>query len=225
MGVFFLFSVLLALFEDAYASQTDEMLAIKHAKYRTSLSTSFMLIVRHQELAEETSKNTCKTLTKSHFATFMQVFGFNDLELVDGLFDLIDSNSNGSVDLIEFTQILFIARCHALMTSDVLLTHKVVVARWTMLVADAQDTQELLDELPESQVPASTGFSRPPKHTLDAFAVPTPSLWLCIPASSLCCRDTITLMSALRVWVWESGFFGDKSISHSVDTCPAEVPC
>ena len=225
LGVFFLFSVLLALFEDAYASQTDEMLGLKRAKYRTALSTSFMLIVRHQELAEETTNTACKVLTKQAFATFMPEFGFDDLELVDNLFDLIDSDSNGFVDLTEFTQILFIARCHALMTSDVLLTHKVVVARWTMLVADAQDTQELLDELPESQATASPGFSRPPKHSLDAFAVPTPSLWLCIPASSLCCRDTITLMSALRVWVWESGFFGDKSISHSVDTCPAEVPC
>ena len=158
LGVFFLFSVLLALFEDAYASQTDEMLGLKRAKYRTALSASFMLIVRHQELAEETTNNACKVLTKQAFSTFMQAFGFDDLELVDKLFDLIDSDSNGFVDLTEFTQILFIARCHALMTNDMLLTHKVVVARWAVLVAEAHD---LLDGLPGNQATASTGVSTP----------------------------------------------------------------
>ena len=143
LGVFFLFSVLLALFEDAYASQTDELLEVKRAKYRTALSTSFMLVVHHQDLAEETTNNPSQVLTKTHFSTFMQSLDFDDLDLVDELFGLIDSNSDGVIDLGEFTQILFIARCHAMMTSDVLLTHKVGVARWTLLVTEAQD---LLDK-------------------------------------------------------------------------------
>ena len=160
LGVFFLFSVLLALFEDAYASQNDQLLEYKRAKHRSSLSTSFMLIVRHQELAENPISHLSdgggsglKTLNKTHFFSFMQAFGFDDLELVDKLFDLIDSNSDGAVDVTEFTQILFIARCNTLMASDVLLTHKVVVARWTLLL---DDSQGLIDALPENQATTST---------------------------------------------------------------------
>eukprot|EP00656_Telonema_subtile_P054409 TRINITY_DN8131_c0_g1_i3.p1 TRINITY_DN8131_c0_g1~~TRINITY_DN8131_c0_g1_i3.p1 ORF type:complete len:695 (-),score=193.98 TRINITY_DN8131_c0_g1_i3:300-2384(-) len=151
LGAFFLLSMVLALFDSSYEERKESQVANTRARYRLALVSSFQLLCRKQ-LREGSTKDINDQgpgfiLTKQSFVQLVGALDINSPFICNFIFDLMDVNESGTIDMLEYEKLLFVCRCCNLLVRDRLLMHKVVVARAELLVGEST---AFIDAMPAS---------------------------------------------------------------------------
>lgn len=137
--------MVLAVFDTSFAKRQESRLARKRARYRLALASSFMLLCRKQQCAGDTHGTAAFSMTKAVFLELVDALALGPPILCSFIFDLIDADGNGAVEMLEFEKLLFVCRCCNLLVADRLMCHKVVVAR---ALHKVEESSQLLGALP-----------------------------------------------------------------------------
>ena len=95
LGLFFLLSMVLALFDTSYSENAESLLANKRARYRLALAASFRLLLQRQENEDKTDEPQ-SALSKQSFLQLMEALGDGSPFINNCIFDLVDADGSGA---------------------------------------------------------------------------------------------------------------------------------
>jgi len=172
-GVFFLTSMILALLEESYTTNSDALLAKRKAQTRLTLTSSFVLASStdpdaFQASIEGSSPHIASTglvassgsntsidslgITKTQCMALLQAMN-NDArehrEIGEFVFTYLDQDHSGRIEFIEFEKLLLLCRCCFELSQDRLLAHKSTIARAELMKVETHG--KLADELSNKQ--------------------------------------------------------------------------
>eukprot|EP00656_Telonema_subtile_P056139 TRINITY_DN8907_c0_g3_i2.p1 TRINITY_DN8907_c0_g3~~TRINITY_DN8907_c0_g3_i2.p1 ORF type:complete len:1428 (-),score=417.88 TRINITY_DN8907_c0_g3_i2:60-4343(-) len=156
VGVFFFLSMVLALFGSTWDDLQDSIQEENIARRRPVVAIYYTLSIWNQPptnrmphadslMAQLGWHSGQLVMSTDRFIDYVNVFHPMSQEAALFVLKLVDEDENGTAELAEVDDALFLGDCFVKMQADRLISHKVVVARYVLLV---QERERWLEALP-----------------------------------------------------------------------------